>query len=273
MILVYVMGDPSEPLQLHPLELYSENDVGPVHQSVPPGFGMLDCGATASAGPEGSVKRLIGALRKHDPELQVSFNYEKRPFFRSGSGKWGQALYHMVISSSLPNGRYFDMYVLENPKEFFEDWFADDMLVPILVGMDHMNKVGLILDFSDGHAVNGNEPPCNPYKLEKNTKGHYMVNIAHYLFDSITESEAGIQQLAAATCHEVPTMDGHHMFGEDWYELAVLSNGVELQVHEHENTTWQCTFSNVSASCSATFANQCFFNLRSCWRSSSRGRW
>ena len=163
---------------------------------------MLDCGATASAGPEGSVKRLIGALRKHDPELQVSFNYEKRPFFRYGSGKWGQALYHMVISSSLSNGRYFDMYVLENPKEFFEDWFTDHMLVPILVGMDHMNKVGLILDFSDGNAVNGNEPTCNPYKLEKNTKGHYMVNIARYLFDSITESEAGIQQLAAATFHK-----------------------------------------------------------------------
>jgi hypothetical protein len=29
-----------------------------------------------------------------------------------------------------------------------------------------------------------------------------MVNIARYLFDSITESEAGIQQLAAATFHK-----------------------------------------------------------------------
>lgn len=116
------------------------------------------------------------------------------------------------------------------------------MLVPVLVGMDHMNKVGLILDLSDGNAVNGNEPPCNPYKLEKNTKGHYMVNIAHYLFDSIAESEAGIQQLAAATFHEVPNMDGHHMFGEDWYELAVLSNGVELQVHEHETQHGKARF-------------------------------
>ena len=226
-------GDPSEPLQLHPLELYSANDGGLVQRSVPPGFGMLDCGATASAGPEGSVKRLIEVLRKRDQGLQVCINHQKRPFFRYGSGKWGQALYHMVISSSLSKGRYFDLYVLENPKEFYEDWFTDDMLVPILVGMDHMNKVGLILDFADGHAVNGNEPPCTPYMLEKNTKGHYMVNIAHYILDSITESEAGTNQLAAATLHEVPNLDENHMHGGEWYELAMLSSDVELQVHEH----------------------------------------
>ena len=59
-------------------------------------------------------------------------------------------------------------------------WFTDDMLVPILIGMDHLQKTGLILDFVDGHAVNGNESPQVSYTMEKNLKGHYMVNIALY---------------------------------------------------------------------------------------------
>eukprot|EP00435_Cladocopium_sp_Y103_P006371 s604_g2.t1 len=220
--------------ELQPLELYSANDGGIVQRSVPPGYGMLDCGATASAGPEGSVKRLLGALRQHDPELQVSLNYQKRPFFRYGSGKWGQALYHMIVSSNLSEGRYFAMYVLENPKEFYENWFTDDMLVPILVGMDHLSKVGLVLDFSDGHAVNGNESPCPSYQLEKNSKGHYMVNIAQYLFGTVSESEAGNQQLAAETFAEVPNLGNQYMHGEDWFELAMMSQSMDCQVHVHE---------------------------------------
>ena len=82
-----------------PLELYAADDSQRSTRSVPPGYGMLDCGATASAGPEASAKRLIQELRKYDPDLQVNFSYEKRPSFRYGSGKWGQALYHACISS------------------------------------------------------------------------------------------------------------------------------------------------------------------------------
>ena len=70
--------------------------------------------------------------------------------------------------------------------EYNSEWFSDDMLVPILVGMDHLKKTGLILDFSDGHAVNGNDNPAVPYVMERNLKGHYMVNIAYYLFGSLS---------------------------------------------------------------------------------------
>ena len=60
---------------------------------------MLDCGATASAGPEASAKKLISHLRAFDASLLVELNYERRPFFRYGSGKWCQALYHAVVTS------------------------------------------------------------------------------------------------------------------------------------------------------------------------------
>jgi len=170
---------------------------------VPLGYGMLDCGATASAGPEASAKKLISHLRAFDASLLVELNYERRPFFRYGSGKWGQALYHAVVTSSTSPYRSFEMYVLENPPEFYESWYTEDMLVPILVGMDHLRKTGLILDFCDGHAVHGNDPQPVPYKMEQNFKGHFMVNIVNYMFGNTADSEAAMLQQLTAEMWEV----------------------------------------------------------------------
>ncbi|CAL1139358.1 unnamed protein product [Cladocopium goreaui] len=201
--------DSPQTFHVFPLELFSTDETDN-KRSTPPGYGMLDCGATASAGPEASAKRLISKLRLFDPDLKVCFNYNKRPYFRYGSGKWGQALYHAVIHSSWDSSRCFELYVLENPMEYNSEWFSDDMLVPILVGMDHLKKTGLILDFSDGHAVNGNDNPAVPYVMERNLKGHYMVNIAYYLFGSLSDSEAGgnesfAAQLLEQDCHSAPS--------------------------------------------------------------------
>ena len=117
--------------------------------------------------------------------------------------------------------------------EYNSEWFSDDMLVPILVGMDHLKKTGLILDFSDGHAVNGNDNPAVPYVMERNLKGHYMVNIAYYLFGSLSDSEAGgnesfAAQLLEQDCHSAPSE------GCDWFELAMVSGDVEGDLHVSE---------------------------------------
>jgi hypothetical protein len=71
---------------MFPMELFSTNENASTQSSIPPGHGMLDCGATASAGPEASAKKLISFLLHCDPNLQVSFNCQKRPYFQFGSG-------------------------------------------------------------------------------------------------------------------------------------------------------------------------------------------
>ena len=58
-------------------------------RSVPLGFGMLDCGATASAGPASSAKLLISKLREIDPQIGAYLDEPRRPYFRYGSGQWG----------------------------------------------------------------------------------------------------------------------------------------------------------------------------------------
>ena len=89
-------------LELFPLELFSTSQpstTGP-QRSVPLGFGMLDCGATASAGPESSAKLLISKLREIDPQIGVHLDDSRRPYFRYGSGQWGQSLYHLTLGFS-----------------------------------------------------------------------------------------------------------------------------------------------------------------------------
>ena len=220
---------------LFPLELYTASDSPTTGtRSVPLGFGMLDCGATASAGPEASAKLLIGRLKEVDPQLQVTLDFERRPFFRYGSGKWGQALYHANVTSSLSEGRYFELYVLENPPEFDETWYSKELLVPILVGMDFLQKTGLILDFSDGHAVFANEKEPRPHTMERNAKGHFMVDIVSYMFGSECMSPSKVEksqqrlQLASVVQAWEPGDS------REWFELGMVHDFHACAVQESD---------------------------------------
>lgn len=65
---------------------------GPKVVTPGPESAMLDSGATCSAGPETSVRRLIAAIMEKDSGATIEVNTKLRPKFRYGSGKWNQAL-------------------------------------------------------------------------------------------------------------------------------------------------------------------------------------
>ena len=177
--------------------------------SMVPGTGLLDCGATASAGPEASVQRLIAAVLEKDKGAVVTVDQARRPYFRYGSGSWGRALYHVLIKSSVSGSvMSFEVYALPNPPEFYEKWFSADMLVPILVGMSHIGKsgAGMIVDFSDGSFVNANDPQLSdqPRFLSRNDKGHFVLDVVDYLTAG-QRGETGNCQLHVS-CQQAPEM-------------------------------------------------------------------
>ena len=63
--------------------------------------GMVDCGATASAGPELAVQGLIKAVVAQDHSAVIEVDQSARPYFRYGNGKWGRALHQVNISSAV----------------------------------------------------------------------------------------------------------------------------------------------------------------------------
>lgn len=221
-------------LELQPLELYASSK--PTASTIPDGFGMLDCGATASAGPEASVKKLLTKMREFDGSLKVILHTERRPYFRYGSGRWGQALYQAeVVNSQNPN-RSFCVFALPNPEEYYKPDFKDYMLVPILVGMDYLSKVGLILDFHDGQAVHGADPQAKPFEMLKNGKGHFMVDLCQYMFSTSSLPVAQDSTTASSDVNPPVTQEAGAAWVEDWFELAVREaspmTSTSPEVHE-----------------------------------------
>ena len=146
--------------------------------------GMIDCGATASAAPETSVKGLIQALLAQDRSATIEIDSSARPYFRYGNGKWGRALYQVHLSSSASGSiRTFSIFALPNPPDLHQPWFDRSMLVPILIGMDHLgpNGAAMMIDFKTGMCLNTKEENPQPYQLRKNHKGHYVLDIREFL--------------------------------------------------------------------------------------------
>ena len=160
-----------------------------IPREIPPGSGMIDSGATCSAGPETSVQRLVTKIMEADAAAQIRVETKDQPRFRFGSGKWGQALYKLTVSSSITgSSRSFSCFALPDPEERHEDWFTMDMLVPVLVGMDWLKEAGAVLDFNDGHCF---LPLMNGVvlNLPQNQKGHYMLDVVEYLTDGLRNSK------------------------------------------------------------------------------------
>ena len=57
-------------------------------------FGMVDTGASASAGPQAAVQELLQAVASTDPGVQIQVNTSEsaRPYFRFGSGAWDRVV-------------------------------------------------------------------------------------------------------------------------------------------------------------------------------------
>ena len=130
------------------MDINSQQALQPPHgqpsQALGPESGMVDSGATCSAGPETSVQRLITTIMDKDSGAQILVQTKDPPRFRYGSGKWGQALYKVTITSSLSGKpRSFSCFALPDPEEIHEKWFTPQMLVPVLIGMDWLGAQGV----------------------------------------------------------------------------------------------------------------------------------
>ena len=145
--------------------------------------GLLDSGATASAGPQLAVEKLIHSVLAKDAQAVIEVRKE-RPYFRFGNGRWGRALYRVEITSSVSGKPHtFKLFALPNPPELHRPDFDEATLVPILIGMDHLAGVrsAMAIDFHTGLALDSHAVQPHVYQLEVNKKGHYVLDILHFL--------------------------------------------------------------------------------------------
>ncbi len=104
-----------------------------------PDEAIIDSGATVSAGGQDAVAGLVEKLARTRPDMSVTIVKDDRPYFRYGSGSWGQALYKLKLHFG--QNITLQIYALPSPG------------VPVLVGMREMQQLHLVLNATNGHAI------------------------------------------------------------------------------------------------------------------------
>ena len=124
------------------------------------------------------MQRLVCAVLKQEPSAQIKVDNAQsaRPWFRFGSGSWGQALYLCHIANPR-NQRSFSVYAIPT---------ADGDSVPVLVGMTFLGPNGAIIDLGSGHIAYAAFENHEPQAMPVNERGHYMIDLAGYLCDEST---------------------------------------------------------------------------------------
>ena len=239
-----------------------------------PGSALLDCGATASAGPEASVQNLINSIVAADRQTSVTIAKYRRPFFRFGNGKWGQANYQVTVSSSVSGTtRSFTMFCLPNPPEFNSPDFDKTNMVPVLLGMDHLSgrdtpESAITIDFSTGMSLESNNPTPVIQQLPSNSKGHYVRDVVQYLTlghvnhdgnPSIHVVEGELQSA------ELQSLEFHPV---EFYDMAVSDaqhdernlersreNLLALHAHRHGHATASATLASMCQPGNSTTPN------------------
>ena len=113
-------------------------------------------------------------------------------------------MYRVHLSSSLSGStKRFSLYVLPNPKEYFQAGFDKASLVPILIGMDFLGKDGngLIIDFTTGLVTSTLDEQPEILQLKQNSKGHYMLDIREFL----TKGHVNLEGHAHVVVSSAPT--------------------------------------------------------------------
>ena len=130
---------------------------------VGPSESIVDTGATATAGGQWAVQQLCQSVMKSAPDAVMEVYTERRPWFRFGNGRWGQALYRVLLTKG---DIQISIYALPSPG------------VPVLTGMRDLKKMKCILNTETAKGVvNG-----KLISLRETSKGHLILDYMKHIF-------------------------------------------------------------------------------------------
>lgn len=198
--------------------------------SLSPSQGLIDCGATASAGPLLAVQSLISSVLERDHQAVIDIQKSERPYFRFGNGQWGRALFRASITSHASGSpKTFKLFALPNPPQLHDPNFDRSSMVPILVGMDYLGDAhfGLCIDFPTGMAIQTNDGEA--FQLPVNQKGHYVLDVVQLLTEGheCHEGHATIRVKGAEAVHSLQSLEFHPV---EYYDLTVSERMLDEKV-------------------------------------------
>ena len=141
---------------------------------------IIDTGATASAGGQWAVQALCKTVMRELPEATMQVFTSDRPWFRYGNGKWGQALYKVVLKHQ---GIELPIFSLPSPG------------VPVLTGMRELMKLDALLGCKGGKClINGFQR-----ELKVTKKRHLLIDYVQDIFKPPMMQQGGNSSGSAPT--------------------------------------------------------------------------
>ena len=128
-----------------------------------PNESIVDTGATASAGGRWAVQQLCTAVINARPDATMEVYTSDRPWFRFGNGRWGQALFKVVL---VHRKTKFTIFSLPSPG------------VPVLTGMRELEQLGAILGCQNGRCIIGGKQTT----LRRTPKKHLILDFLKDVF-------------------------------------------------------------------------------------------
>ena len=128
-----------------------------------PSEAVVDTGATATAGGRWAVQQLCTAVMNNSPDTSMRVYMDERPWFRFGNGRWGQALFKVVLQHQ---NLSMTIYSLPSPG------------VPVLLGMRELDTLDAILGTKTGRCIiNGKQTI-----LRRTSKKHLVLDFLKDVF-------------------------------------------------------------------------------------------
>ncbi|CAE6971274.1 unnamed protein product [Symbiodinium sp. KB8] len=185
---------------------------------------VMDTGATVSAGGQDAVNALLTSLAQARPDMNVTIVQQDRPYFRFGSGAWGQALYKVCIA--VPGHSFkLQFYALPSPG------------VPVLLGMRELQQLGVIINLQNSKAL----VLGKPWSLRVNSKQQILFDMTAIFAKIPTQPRSNISyrtpsanacMMTAIEPNVVPHQSGSACDDRDGYTLCPLQIGESQQLHQ-----------------------------------------
>ena len=147
---------------------------------------ILDTGATASAGGQQAVSQLCAAIAQARPQTKITIIEGDKPWFRYGSGTWGQVLFRVNIE--VPP-KEISIFALPSPG------------VPVLLGMRELDKLDVFISCKTSKGLVLGE--CVHFRRTK--KMHLVLDFLRHVF---TETTSPTTSTTTTSLSGMPSM-GH----------------------------------------------------------------
>ena len=141
-------------------------------EAITAGYGIVDCGATASRVSVDAMEAIMRANLQKCGEDRVTLLPEVKPVFRFGNGEKKECISTVQLRMDMDDRLgTMQLHVHDTPGQ------------PALISVKALRNLGAVIDFSTNECVFAKVNPHAVVRLKTAENGHILMPLAHNMFE------------------------------------------------------------------------------------------